>query len=83
MSSSWGRPPPHGGDSSSVSGLQKGLGTISEHTLAGVDDGLTGQGVGSGGDGGGDGDPEEGDDVSLAGLTLASVDSMQYSIDSG
>lgn len=91
VSPSWRRssPPPNGGGRSAgvVSGLlQQGIGTISEMTLPGFDDGLAGHGGGgSGGSGGGgDGDPEEeGDDVSLAGLTLASVDSMQYSIDSG
>lgn len=89
VSSSWRRPsPPHGREGGAVvSGLlQQAIGTISEMSLPGFGDGLAGQGVGGGGSGGsgGDGDPEEeGDDVSLAGLTLASVDSMQYSIDSG
>lgn len=90
VSSSWRRPSPsHGrGGSAVVSGLlQQGLGNISETSLPGFGDGLAGQGVGGGGGSGGsggDGDPEEeGDEVSLAGLTLASVDSMQYSIDSG
>lgn len=77
---SWRRPPKHG-DSGAVSGLQQSMGTISEMTLPGVGDGLTGHGMSSGGE---DGDQEEeADDVSLAGLTLASVDSMQYSLDSG
>lgn len=75
------RPPRKRGDSGTVSGLQQSMGTISEMTLPGVGGGLTGEGAGSSGD---DGDQEEeADDVSLAGLTLASMDSMQYSLDSG